>query len=278
MNKRVVVGLDGSDFAATAATVACQEAKACDGTVVGVGIVDLDGIEEVQRGAPVGSIYFAEKAEEHKLRDALQKVGSFLDQFEHTCKKFEVNYELHSRQGVPFKTIVDLSKLADLAVIGLRTYYHFETSSLPGDTLRRVLRHSVCPVLAVPQTVERIHHAIITYDGSLESAKALRAFVDRFQNRLDDFAVTLLTVGEKGEDLQTIQEEALDYLACWHLTANTAVEKGKAHQVILDQAGATTGPLVVMGAYGKGGITDLFFGSTARHLIEDSTVPIFFYH
>ncbi|MFQ6616684.1 MAG: universal stress protein [Fidelibacterota bacterium] len=278
MNKRIVVGLDGSGFAATATTLACQEAKKCDGTVVGVGVVDLEGIEEVERGAPVGSIYFAQKAEEHKLRDALQKVGSFLKQFEETCKGFGVNYELHSSQGVPFRSIVHLSKVADLAVIGLRTYYHFETSSKPGDTLKRVLKNSVCPVLAVPERLDGFERAIIAYDGSMESAKALRAFVNRFQNRLQGIALTLLTVGEQGEEVKKIQKEALDYLACWHLAADTAVKPGKAHEAILEYTMTVTKPLIVMGAFGGGGITELFFGSTARNLIEDSTIPIFFYH
>ncbi|MFQ6675431.1 MAG: universal stress protein, partial [Fidelibacterota bacterium] len=140
------------------------------------------------------------------------------------------------------------------------------------------LKHSVCPILAVPAKPAPFRHVIIAYDGSLESAKALRGFVNRFHPKPGDFHLTLLTVQERGQDAKPIQKEALDYLAAWNLTAETVVQGGKPRLVILERARSVTDPLVVMGAYGKGGITDLFFGSAARRLIEDSTIPLFVYH
>ncbi|MFQ6673954.1 MAG: universal stress protein [Fidelibacterota bacterium] len=278
MNKRIVVGLDGSEFSGTAMAVACEQARRSEGTVVGIGVVDLPGIESVERGAPVGSLYFAKKAEEHKLRDALEKVEGFLEDFENVCKEAGVKYELHSRRGVPFRSIVEAGKVADLIVVGLRTFYHFETSSEAGDTLKRVLRHSVCPVMAVPQTMEAVKNVIIAYDGSTESAKALRAFVNRFHPGFQDVRFTLLTVSEPEQDASDVQRDALAYLASWDVEPATVVDDGKVYEVILRHSKVLDRPMVVMGAYGRSEISELFFGSTARRLVEDATIPIFVYH
>ena len=278
MNKRIIVGLDGSGFANTATKIACQHAQSSEGTVVGIGVVDLAGIESVERGAPIGSIHFAEKAEEHKLKDALEKVDRFLNSFEETCKKYGVKYELHSTEGVPFRAIVNSGKMADLIVVGLRTFYHFETSSKPGDTLQRVLQHSVCPVMAVPERMEKIRDVVIAYDGSMESAKAIRAFVLGFHPILKDLDLTLLTVSEKKREGESIQQDAQAYLRCWNAEPKTEIKSGKTDRVLLEYSTALDHPLLVMGAFGRSPISEFFFGATARRIIHDTTIPMMIYH
>ncbi len=276
--KRIVVGLDGSRFSETATRASCQLAASCKGTVVGIGIIDMPGIEWGERGAPPGASYFAEKAEEHKIQDALRRITQFLQKFEEKCREYGVKYELHSDEGVPFEAIVESGKIADLITIGLRTFYHFETSSKPGDTLKRVLQHSVCPVLAVPEKMERVENVLVAYDGSTESAKALRAFVNLFQPLLGQLHVTLLTISEKRGKTETVQKEALDYLKCWDIQADAEVMGGKVYQAVIERAKAMNHPLAVMGAFGRNPISDLFFGSTARRVVEDSTIPVLVYH
>lgn len=278
MMKRIVVGLDGSRFSRTATANACGLAKISDGTVVGIGVVDLPGIESIERGAPPGSLWFAEKAEEHKLRDALKKVAQFLSEFEKTCKKLEVRFELHSTQGEPFEAIVEEGKASDLIVIGLRTFYHFETSSRSGDTLKRVLQNSVCPVMAVPESMNRIENVFIAYDGSTESAKALRAFVNRFHPSFQDLDLTLLTVAESKEEGERVSQNAVSYLRCWEKEPTIVVERGRTDEILLQRAKGVKNPLVVMGSFGRNPISEFFFGSTARRIVEDCTIPIMIYH
>ena len=50
MSKRIVVGLDPSEYSHTALKVACARAKIYDGTVVGVGIIDP--VDDVRAGSP----------------------------------------------------------------------------------------------------------------------------------------------------------------------------------------------------------------------------------
>ncbi len=278
MNKRIVVGLDGSNYSKAAIEIACQQAQINEGTAVGIGVVDLPGIESIERGAPVGAIYFAEKAEKHKLQDALKKVKGFITDFENICTSKGVKYEVHSTEGVPFEKIVEAGKMADLIIVGLKTYYHFETSSEAGNTVKRILTHSVCPVLAVPETLTFPENIIIAYDGSIVSAKALKTFTKQFSPTTGQHHIYILTISDDKQKADSIQKEALDYLECWDVEPDTIIEDGKPKDVIQKYSEELKPSMVVIGAYGKSKITDFFFGSTAQKLIETCSVPIFIHH
>jgi len=278
MIKKVIVGLDGSNYAKSAISVACRLAKDSDGTVVGVGVVDLPGIESIERGATPGALYFAEKTEEHKIKDAIEKVEGFLTQFESTCKKYGVNYELHSKQGDPFEVIVREGKVSDLIILGLRTYFHFETRSKSGDTLRQILEKVVCPVFAVPEKFNDPQNILVAYDGSVHSARALRAFTDRFYSSYHHIKWIVLTLLDNSEDSKEIQQEALNYLRCWGIEAKGLVLEGSPASVIHNQAKSLEPMIAIIGAYGRSRISEILFGSTTHRLIDDGEIPLAIYH
>ena len=91
MAKRILVPLDGSDYSRVATRFAVEMAKKNRGTVIGLGVVDVDEIEESAIGAGIGASYYAEQLEAFKLNHALGKVKSFLDDFEDVCKKNRVS-------------------------------------------------------------------------------------------------------------------------------------------------------------------------------------------
>ncbi|MCH8011048.1 MAG: universal stress protein [Candidatus Marinimicrobia bacterium] len=73
MIKKVIVGLDESNDTKSAISVACRLAKDSDCVVVGVGVVDLPGIESIERGATPGALYFAEEQKNISSRTPLKK-------------------------------------------------------------------------------------------------------------------------------------------------------------------------------------------------------------
>ena len=121
MGRRIVVGLDGSEYAANAIRIACEAARIFSGTVVGVAIVDSPTIEASACGAGIGAYGYAKRAREHKLCDANKCACAFLDSFEQECRKANVRFELAYRDAVPFQAIVDEGRYADVIIVGLRT-------------------------------------------------------------------------------------------------------------------------------------------------------------
>ena len=282
MLKRIVVGLDGSPYSKSAVNYACNLAKNYGATVVGIGVVDLPEIEKhIGPGGPPGSGIYAKRLKDSKVQDALGKVKGFLDEFEKACKEKGVSCERYSEEGEPFEAIMEEGKTADLIVVGIRTYYHFETSSEPGDTLKRLLEKPVCPVLAVTDEMVMPENVVIAFDGGYTSARAMRSFVHLSRELSFASEVTLLRVSEDAEKQEVCEAEmakAKRYLEAHGVSVDAVCKSGRPSQVILETAKELRPSMVVMGAFGKGTIAKLLFGSTANEIIEDASLPLFVYH
>lgn len=256
-----------------------MRAKMTGATIVGVGVIDLPGIERSEAGAAAGASYYAHKAEEAKIKDAKKKMAGFISEFRSICEEHQVNYEVCSHEGVPFEEIIKEANFADLIYIGIKTFFHFETTSEPGETVTRILKYASCPVAAIPQNIEFPKNVVVALDNSKEAARGLREFVDLYEDR-DIFGhmnFFLVSAGDKKEHAD-LHSKALKYLSNHGIAAESIINAGKPSQVILDEAKKRMPSAVVLGAYGNKGISRLFYGSTAKKVVEDGTVPVIVTH
>jgi len=279
MIRRIIVGIDGSDYSRTAITIACLRAELTNATIVGVGVIDLPGISKQEAGAGAGASYYAHKTEELKIKDAREKMAGFISDFVADCEDHGVKYEVSSHEGVPFEEIVKEANFADLIYIGTKTYFHFETSSKPGETVMRILKYATCPVVAVPKNISFPSNVIVALDESKAAARGLREFVDLYEDKdiFSDLDFYLVSAGDPHE-LASLHEGALTYLATHGLTAESIIRPGKPSQVILEEAKKRMPSAIVLGAYGNKGISQLFYGSTAKKIVEDDSVPVLVTH
>ncbi len=279
MSIRVLVPLDGSDYSKVATDIAVKIVKKMGGIVVGLGVIDLDDIQDSVIGAGIGASYYAERLEEFKINDAIEKVKNFLNDFENVCKKSGVDFEKHSKSGDPVNEILEMGKTSDLVVIGLRTFFHFETSPEPGETLQVLLKESVCPVFAVPKKLENNNKtALIAYDGTIHSAKAMKTF-SRFAYASDLVdKVYLLNVNDDIEEANHILNSAEKYLKVHEFKVEKIRKVGRPRDVILEEAIKNNVFVVVMGAYGRSGVSNFFFGHSSLKIIEEDRIPVFVFH
>ncbi len=276
MLKRILIGLDGSKYATSATEAGIQLAKAYNASLVGMAVIDLPGIEKHLGGAPVGAIHYAEKEKEHKLRDAMQKTQQFLQEFAQKCKEAKVKYEPFSTSGVPFREIIEQSKITDLTIVGLRTFYHFETQDEERDTLKKLLDQSASPILAVPESIQPHENVLLTYDGSVQAARAIRMRI--LITKKMPVKYTLLTVSDDPNHNQILLSSMANYLKSHSIKAETISLAGDHAKAILETARHLQPVQVVMGAYSRSSIAEFLFGSTADALIKDGTIPLFVYH
>ncbi len=239
-------------------------------------VIDLPGIDKHLGGAPVGAIHFAEKEKEYKLQDAMQKTQAFLQEFKEKCQAAKVRHQLFSASGVPFKEIIEQSKLTDLTIVGLRTFYHFETQDEEHDTLKKLLDQSASPILAVPERMQPHENVLLTYDGSVQAARAIRMRV--LITKKIPAKYTLLTVSDDPNHNQVLLRSMADYLKSHGIKAETISMAGDHAEAILKTAKKLQPVQVVMGAYSRSSVAEFFFGSTADALVKDGTIPLFVYH
>ncbi len=279
MAKRILVPLDGSDYSKNAVKVAIDMALKTDGTVIGLGIIDRDEIEDSTMGAGIGASYFAEHLEQHKLNDAIKKIKYFLEDFEELCKSAKVKYEVYKKSGVPFEMIVELGKTSDIIIIGIKTFFHFETSPKDGETLKDLLEVNVCPIIAVPKTEVRMTgNILLAADGSVKSAKAMRVFTHISRNNANIKKIFVLNVSDNMDESQILLEGVDKYLKTHGFNVETFTRVGKPYKEIIKFSEEKDIGLIVMGAYGNSDLSALLFGRTSLKVIEHGEIPVFFYH
>lgn len=279
MAKRVLVPLDGSDYSKVATRLAIDMVENNGGTVIGVGVVDVEDIDESVMGAGIGDSYYAERMSDHKKNKALGKIKNFLEEFQDKCKKANVNFESYTKSGDPVEEIIQLGKSSDLIITGIRTFFHFETTPEPGDTLQELLEASVCPILAVPVKFKKWKgDVLIAYDDSIFSAKAMKMYV-RFEKSFSKLnKIFVLNVNDDIDESNQILKNVEKYFNSHNLKIEKVNRVGKPRNEIIKFAREHKIKTIVMGAYGKKGISRLFFGHASRNVIEDGTIPIFVFH
>jgi len=276
MTKRIVVGIDPSEYSKNALKIACERANAYDGTVIGIGVVDVPGIERSASGAGLGASHYAKKAREGHIKDATEKVEGLVREFVAFCESEGVAHEEFIQSGDPAEELGDFGKGADLIVIGTRTFFHFETERGPGDTLEELLREKACPVLAVPEDAHLpFARVLLPYDGSAKAARAIRAFFYLTDQHPLAVPATLLRIDDDVDDGLRDLERPMEFIKAHGHEVTPKVLPGTPKDLILEVAKEVPGTVVVLGASGKSSLRARLFGSVTQNLIEDGTVAMF---
>jgi nucleotide-binding universal stress UspA family protein len=278
MSKRIVVGLDGSPFARSALDLAIRRSKVYCGTIIGVAVIDRPSIEQLAAGAQPGAFQMSEHTVSSMLNDAKRHAEELIAQFRMTCDLEKVAHEDIIYTGSPCDGLLDEGKTADLIITGLRTFFHYPTREGPGDTLEQLLKIPVCPVLAVPEKSELPQNVVIAYDGSRGAARALQAYAHVTPDIPEIFPVTLLCVASDYDKNKFHLEKAARFLRAHGIEARMMLRTGKPADAIKQVIQELHPALLILGRPLRRGITEMLFGSTARSIIKDGTIPVFVYH
>ncbi len=278
MSKKIVIGLDPSDYTKTALNIAIRRARELGSVLVGVTVVNTEDIKDSVGGAPVGAIHYAEKAVEKNLTLAQKRAQDLIANFEKVCSENNVKYESFIKDGDPAKEIIEEARTADLIIIGIKTHFRLEHPDVEGETLEKLLKESVAPVMAVTEKPNLPTKLLIAYDGSTQAAKAMREYVHI--SHMLPFAkkAYLLNVTDNIEEGMKLLKKAESYLRLYGLDVEKVIKSGDPADVIFNTAKELGDALIIMGAYGHSSLKDIFFGSTAEKIIKDGSFPIFVYH
>ena len=275
MLRRILIPLDPSPYATAALEYGCYLVKRYNAEITGLVILDIPGIEKSIGPVPAGAFYYAQKLEKLKEEQAREHIHTLLDKFKRKCEQEGVMHREAECQGHPSERILHESIFYDLVIMGFRTYFHFETNDAPGDSLEKILDHSIVPILMVPSSFRFDERArvLVAFNGSLPAAGALQDFVHVFQP--SSFEITLLTSDEDQSVANYYLDRAQSYLNA-HSFSN--VEKVWTTQDIIrvmEERFLDWADLVVIGAHSKKGLLDFMVGSLGQYLIKEAKKPVF---
>lgn len=274
--RRILVGLDGSSWSRAAVEAAADIARRTGAALTGVAVLDPKEIEEAVGPAPAGAIYFAEKREQQLLEKAREHVSKLIGAFRSACEKAKVPHFEHPEEGIPFRRLIHDSLSQDLVVLGLRTFFDFPPSDRPGRTLEKVLRHGVRPVLAVRQEPGPVRRVVVAFDDSAPAARTLQLFALLCPWELE--TLHLVHAGDDRVEALALLKTAESYLAAHGLDGQSVFLKGSPREAIPDYVSSQDMDLVVMGAYGRTGVSRILFGSLTATLLEEPRASLFLFH
>jgi nucleotide-binding universal stress UspA family protein len=163
----------------------------------------------------------------------------------------------------------------DLIIMGRHGYTGL-TRLLMGSTTARVIGHSPCHVLVVPQGVSlNFQRLLVASDGSPFSAAAWQEALTLAQAM--GSAMVAVSVATDDRDIpaatQTVQK--LEQAAAKQgLTLDTLIPMGRPDEAIINAAIFKEASLIVVGSHGRTGLKRLLMGSVAERVIGHAKCPV----
>jgi len=271
--KTILVPLDPSEFSVAATRQAAGVAKFFGAKVVGLTIVDLEGIDHKLRlPFRMDLAEYPRRGEMEMVRASSEELERVAGHFKNTCDQWGVSAAVKAIRGVPAVEIVGEGRFHDLIVMGLRSHFRFITRQDDDDILRNVINHSLAPLFLVPsREPDPIRRVAVAFDGSPPATRALHRFARLAACWNPEIVlVGAMSSSEGGPLLASAQE----YLAL-HGQQNVRAELVDTSIIeafsdkYLDWA-----DLCVMGGSSKSVVEKILLGSFPRKLIADGHRPL----
>lgn len=282
-DKKIVVGVDGSDSAQQAVLWATDEAvrRAADVRLVSVAHLPTSGY---QMAAPVPPELIDEIVDQSR-----QAVARAVSAIQDRHAGVSVETAVLTAAAVP--ALIEESKQAALMVLGSRGLGGF-TGMLIGSTAVGLTAHGHCPVAVIRGDIDATGPVVVGLDGSLASAAAVAVAFEEASLRGAEL-VAVHTWTEYGTDLahasgrqpvadwDSIEEREVallaEQLAGWQekypdVTVRRIVTRDRPVRCLLNESAGAQ--LLVVGCRGRGGFTGMLLGSTSQALVYHATCPL----
>ncbi|MCX8059868.1 MAG: universal stress protein [Aquificaceae bacterium] len=257
--KRIVVGIDGSKAGWTAKDYAFELGEKLSVPVLGVHIMDSRLIEESFLEDLVGILGLTHHLGiSQKVRDFFEEQASALiEEFLSEGRGKSLKVSSFQTVGIPYQELVHQADPDDLLIIGRRGNRPVKGLFL-SSTAEVVSRRSKAPVLLVPEEKRAVKKVCVAYEGSELSKRALLLGIKVAELYGGDLHA--LYVGDRPPEAPP--------------DVPLSVERGMPEERIVEHCKEKEVDLLVMGAYSKGRLKELFLGSVTSVVMHHIHIPL----
>ena len=279
MFDHILIPVDGSDFSRTALQYGIYIAKRLNARLTGLHVVDIKIIQGPLLGEIASYSGFPACYEFlPKIEEALEKRGTdILESFREECEKAGLVPDLKIVKGLIDEVIISEAESADCTILAQRgEHFHLTQGAFLGSTAEAVTRKSKKPVLITPGEFLEIESMALAYDGSAPADHALVMAADLSVKTKWPLTVVIVSDDQAVADkLNTKIETALD---SYEIDSEVVVLRGREDKQLLQFIRDGSVELMIMGAFGRGRIRELFLGSTTSYIIRKSSIPVLLTH
>ena len=270
MVRRILVGLGGTPFTPTAIRYVTELAETHQAEVCGATVIDYRRLHAFEKsGAARDAV--REYREIERTKSGQEEV---IRQFEESCGRASVPCRVEREAGDPFEKMISLARYHDLMVFGLRSLFDYNIVETDGsDVLTRLVSRGVRPILAVSQNHRPIRRVLLTYSGSMESAKAIKRFLH--MQLWCDLTLKVVTFEHPPDTAQKLLSDLAGYCQAYGYEADTEHVKGPPKQQLLQHATDWDADLIVLGNSAKHLWMKKLLGETAMQVIKHANIPLF---
>lgn len=271
MMKRILVGLGGTPFTPTAIRYATELAQLHEAELLGMTVMDRRRLKALHRTRGM-----ADEADDEmrRLLSIHQEQEKSIADFVQECTDANLKYDVVQESGDPFETMISQARYFDLMIFGLRSLFDYDVvDTVPTGVLTRLVSRGVRPILAVSQEYHPIKRALFAYSGSMESAKAIRRFMQ--MQLWPDLTIKVVTFENTPEEANQLLTDVATYCRSYGYEAETEHVESPAQEFLLQHAADWKADAIVVGNSVKHLWLKKLMGETAIHLIRNATVPLF---
>jgi len=277
--KTILVHLDHSGRSPARAALAARWARAHESHLVGLlptgtydGVIPADAI-------PTGMTDFIAESANYLRRRAETVSREFRESIAATGA---LSYEVRLVEGATIDAVMQHGRASDLVALGQDNASSATDVSVHGLS-GHVLVGVGQPVLVVPsagQFESVARNAVIAWNGSRESAVALRAALPALRGASRVTLVSFRHPNDGGDDRQPAVADLLQFLSRHGVQATferniTDIDVADALLSRISDLGAD---LLVMGGYGHSRLRELVLGGVTRQILAKMTVPVLMAH
>jgi nucleotide-binding universal stress UspA family protein len=273
--KRVLIGLGGTPYVESKMRHALEFAQRFGAELTGVTVADLARLIDVGP-IPMGAVAAAQTLRQHRMETAEQHIEKAIEAFRTRCGEEGVRWHIVREEGDPFEELISLSRYHDLTILGLQGLFEYGVLPDAHAYIGKLVARNVRPVLAVANEYREIRKVFVAYNGSMESAKAMKTFAQF--SLWPDAEVMVACYHMKPHDAGPLVRDAAEYLRLYGYHVETMHPDVSPEEGLLRDADAWGADLIVMGASGRSNILRLIMGDTAEHIISHSKLPMLISH
>jgi nucleotide-binding universal stress UspA family protein len=281
MIKRILVSVSQTPADSPETGLALHLAKAHGARITGFTAVDADQIEQATPSS-VGVFSYQVKLREDDLQAAKDEASQAIADFSRAVEEKGIEFRTASASGGSDTTLADVWRFQDVCLMSTKPWGPGSEGSGDVSSVLHLVAMGLRPLIAVPEQAssEATKKVMIALSGSLDSAKAMKHFIQL--NLFDDISAHVVVVGQpkSGESAESLLKDASDYLEAHGCTATTAAldDSSDRTSLLLEEAERAGAGLLVIGSSYKRILTIERFGKHAMGVLKHSPIPIFISH
>jgi nucleotide-binding universal stress UspA family protein len=272
--KKILLSFDGNHFSEAAFSFARNMNAYESILLTGVFLPPAD-FTGAQSYAYIGSAAYLIPLVENRDPELIQES---IDKFEDQCLQSGIEFRVHQdNSSSALQELKKESRFADLMIIGSEKFYENLGLETPNEYLKDALHDTECPVIVTPENVVFPDSVVLAYDGSKSSVYAIKSFAALFPQLCHKKTILLYAEGIPGEGIP--QEKLIRELAANHFSHISFHQMDADPKKYLNTwLSDIEKPILVSGAYGRSGLSQIFRQSFITTVMEQHSVPVFIAH